>query len=139
MEQMCLPAWARYTIAAVGAAAGYVFGGLDVLLKALIALAIIDYITGVAAAFLNKNLSSRVGIEGILRKTAMFAIVAASNIADNITGAGGAVRNAVCAFYCANEGISILENSEKLGVPLPRQIYSVLQNLKEKKTDEPKD
>ena len=136
MEQMFLPAWARYFIATVGAAAGYVFGGLDVLLKALIALAIIDYITGVSAAFFGKKLSSRVGLEGILRKTAMFAILAAANITDNITGAGGAVRNAVCTFYCANEGISILENCEKLGVPLPEKIYLILQKLKEEKTDE---
>lgn len=51
---------------AVGGWLGYFLGGCDGLLYALIAFVVIDYITGVMCAIINKQLSSEVGFKGNL-------------------------------------------------------------------------
>lgn len=48
---------------------------------------------------------------------------------------GGAVRTAVIFFYLSNEGLSILENSALLGLPVPEKLKAVFMELKEEKKD----
>jgi toxin secretion/phage lysis holin len=42
---------------------------------------------------------------------------------------GSAIRTAVIFFYLSNEGISILENSAHLGLPIPKALKNVLETL----------
>ena len=115
---------------AVGGWLGYFLGGCDGLLYALIAFVVIDYITGVMCAIINKQLSSEVGFKGIFRKVLIFLLVGIANIIDvQVIGTGAVLRTAVIFFYISNEGVSLLENASHLGLPVPEKIKEVLEQL----------
>ena len=114
----------------IGGWLGWFLGGCDGLLYALIAFAVIDYITGVMCAITDHNLSSSVGFKGICRKILIFLLVGIANILDvNIIGSGSVLRTAAIFFYLSNEGVSLLENTSHLGLPVPNAIKEVLQQL----------
>lgn len=97
---------------AVGGWLGYFLGGCDGLLYALIAFVVIDYITGVMCAIIDRKLSSAVGFKGIFRKVLIFLLVGIANIIDvQVIGTGAVLRTAVIFFYISNEGVSLLENA----------------------------
>ena len=115
---------------AVGGWLGYFLGGCDGLLYALIAFVVIDYITGVMCAVIDKKLSSAVGFKGIFRKVLIFLLVGIANIIDvQVIGTGAVLRTAVIFFYISNEGVSLLENAGHLGLPIPEKIKTVLEQL----------
>lgn len=105
-------------------------GGWDVQLYVLIAFVITDYLTGLAVAiFINKNVSSEVGFKGICKKILIFALVGLCFMLDKAINQD-ILRNLAIFFYIANEGISLLENTTKLGVPYPDKLKEVLEQLK---------
>ena len=109
---------------------GYYLGGCDGLLYALIAFVTVDYLTGVMCAIADKKLSSNVGFKGICRKVLIFLLVGIANIIDvQVIGQVGILRTAVIFFYLSNEGVSLLENAGHLGLPIPDQLKSVLEQL----------
>ena len=115
---------------AVGGFLGWFLGGLDGFLYALIVFTVIDYITGVMCAVADKNLSSAVGFKGICRKVLSFTLVGIGNIIDvYVLGEAGVLRTAVIFFYLSNEGVSLLENSAHLGLPIPEKLKDVLEQL----------
>ena len=115
---------------AVGGWLGYFLGGCDGLLYALIAFVVIDYITGVMCAIIDRKLSSAVGFKGIFRKVLIFLLVGIANIIDvQVIGTGAVLRTAVIFFYISNEGVSLLENTGHLGLPIPEKIKTVLEQL----------
>ena len=115
---------------AVGGWLGYFLGGCDGLLYALIAFVVIDYITGVMCAIINRELSSAVGFKGIFLKVLIFLLVGIANIIDvQVIGTGAVLRTAVIFFYISNEGVSLLENAGHLGLPIPEKIKTVLEQL----------
>lgn len=127
--------WSGIQIAftAFGGFLGWFLGGVDGFLYALIAFTVIDYITGVMCAITDKNLSSAVGFKGICRKVLIFTLVGIGNIVDvYVLGQGGVLRTAVIFFYLSNEGVSILENSAHLGLPIPTKLKEVLEQLHER-------
>ena len=120
----------QLAFAAVGGWLGYFLGGCDGLLYALLAFVVIDYITGVMCAIINKQLSSEVGFKGIFRKVLIFLLVGIANIIDvQVIGTGAVLRTAVIFFYISNEGVSLLENAGHLGLPIPEKIKTVLEQL----------
>jgi toxin secretion/phage lysis holin len=122
--------WIQVVFATVGGWLGYVLGGLDGFLYALLAFVVIDYITGLMCAVLDKKLSSEVGFRGIFKKVLIFALVAVGHIIDqNVIGDGSVIRTAVIFFYLSNEGISILENTVHIGLPVPQKLKDVLEQL----------
>ena len=127
--------WSGIQIAftAFGGFLGWFLGGVDGFLYALIAFTVIDYITGVMCAITDKNLSSAVGFKGICRKVLIFTLVGIGNIVDvYVLGQGGVLRTAVIFFYLSNEGVSIMENSAHLGLPIPEKLKEVLEQLHER-------
>ena len=109
---------------------GYYLGGCDGLLYALIAFVIVDYLTGVMCAIADKKLSSNVGFKGICRKVLIFLLVGIANIIDvQVIGQVGILRTAVIFFYLSNEVVSLLENAGHLGLPIPEQLKTVLEQL----------
>ena len=127
--------WSGIQIAftAFGGFLGWFLGGVDGFLYALIAFTVIDYITGVMCAITDKKLSSAVGFKGICRKVLIFILVGIGNIVDvYVLGQGGVLRTAVIFFYLSNEGVSILENSAHLGLPIPAKLKEVLEQLHER-------
>ncbi len=131
--------WSGIQIAftAFGGFLGWFLGGVDGFLYALIAFTVIDYITGVMCAITDKNLSSSIGFKGICRKVLIFTLVGIGNIVDvYVLGQGGVLRTAVIFFYLSNEGVSILENSAHLGLPIPEKLKEVLEQLHERGGDD---
>ena len=120
----------QFVFSALGGWLGYFLGGCDGLLYALIAFVVIDYLTGVMCAIINKQLSSEVGFKGIFRKVLIFLLVGIANIIDvQVIGTGAVLRTAVIFFYISNEGVSLLENAGHLGLPIPEKIKTVLEQL----------
>ena len=131
--------WSGIQIAftAFGGFLGWFLGGVDGFLYALIAFTVIDYITGVMCAVTDKNLSSSVGFKGICRKVLIFTLVGIGNIVDvYVLGQVGVLRTAVIFFYLSNEGVSILENSAHLGLPIPEKLKEVLEQLHDRGGDD---
>lgn len=115
---------------AIGGWLGWFLGGCDGLMYALIAFVVVDYITGIMCAIVDKKLSSAVGFKGICKKVLIFLLVGVANILDvNIIGSGSVLRTAAIFFYLSNEGVSLLENAAHLGLPVPNAIKEVLQQL----------
>ena len=128
--------WLRGAFAAIGAGLGYFLGGCDGFLYALIAFVAIDYVTGVMCAIVDKKLSSSVGFKGIFRKVLIFVMVGIGHTLDaQILGGGDTLRTAVIFFYCANEGLSLIENAGHLGLPIPAKLKSVLAQLHNRSED----
>lgn len=120
----------QLVFSALGGWIGYFLGGCDGLLYALISFVVIDYITGVMCAIINKQLSSEVGFKGIFRKVLIFLLVGIANIIDvQVIGTGAVLRTAVIFFYISNGGVSLLENAGHLGLPIPEKIKTVLEQL----------
>lgn len=115
---------------AIGGSIGWFLGGFDGLLYALLAFVIIDYITGIMVAVLEKKVSSSIGFKGIFKKVLIFTFVGIGHIVDiYILQNGSAVRTAVIFFYLSNEGLSIVENAAKIGLPVPEKLKKVFTEL----------
>ena len=123
-------------ITALGAFLGWFLGGLDGFLYALVAFVVIDYVTGVMCAIIDKTLSSNIGAKGIFKKVLIFVLVGVGHIIDTqALGGAGTVRTAVIFFYLSNEGVSILENTAHLGLPIPGKLKGILEQLNDKDED----
>lgn len=127
----------QYVFAGIGGFMGWFLGGLDGFLYALIVFVVVDYITGLMAAFIQKKLSSDTGFKGICKKVAVFCLVGVGHILDaQVIGTGSVLRTAVIFFYLSNEGISIIENVAIIGLPVPQKLIDVLEQLREEKENE---
>lgn len=123
----------RIAAAGIGGIVTYIWGPWDALIIALVAMVVIDYITGVIKAAVQGKLSSLVGFKGLLKKVAIFLLVAVGVMVDRVIPATNeAVRSAVIFFYIANEGLSILENAGELGLPLPAALKKSLEKMQDK-------
>ena len=115
-------------IAAIGGWLGWMLGGLDGLLYALITFVVVDYVLGVFCAIIERKLSSAVGAQGIFKKVVIFTLVGVAHVVDSkLIGDGSAIRTAVIS----NEGISIIENATRLGLPVPTKLVNILEQLKD--------
>jgi toxin secretion/phage lysis holin len=127
----------QMAFAAIGGWLGWFLGGFDGFLYALVTFVVIDYVTGLMCAILEKKLSSVIGARGIFKKVVIFTLVGVAHIIDSrIIGDGSAIRTAVIFFYLSNEGISIIENASKIGLPIPQKLKDILAQLNSKKEDD---
>ena len=104
-------------------------GGWDGLLAALITLVVLDYITGLAKAVCQKELSSKIGFQGIVKKIVLFILVAAANVLQLLLSGSLPLREIVLVFFIANEGLSLLENAAVF-VPIPGALKKALLQLR---------
>ncbi|MEA5013431.1 MAG: phage holin family protein [Candidatus Limiplasma sp.] len=127
--------WAKVQMAftAIGGWLGYFLGGVDGLLITLVVFMALDYITGVMCGIVDKKLSSAVGFKGLFRKMLIIALVGVGHVVDiSVVGTGGALRSAVICFYLSNEGLSMIENATRLGLPVPDKLKEILAQLHNK-------
>ncbi|QKS59984.1 phage holin family protein [Paenibacillus barcinonensis] len=109
----------------------YLVGGINHLLIAVTIFVGLDYFTGVLAAWYKKELSSRVGWWGLARKSLTFVFVIIAHQLDIVAGnSNDFMRDAMLMFIIGTEGISILENMGKMGLPVPKFIASALFKLR---------
>ena len=117
--------------------AGFIWGDFNGLFYALLTFMVFDYLSGVIVAIHRKKLSSAVGFKGIAKKVFILMFVAIGHIIGvYVFGSGEVCRDMVIGFYIANEGISILENGAKLGLPLPKKLKAILEQLRSKNDDD---
>jgi toxin secretion/phage lysis holin len=97
----------------------------------------VDFILGILVGALGRSpntegggISSQAATMGISRKIFVFGLVAVGSGLDRLTGANDVVRTAVCWFYIASEGLSILENGALLGHNPPALLVTALEALK---------
>ncbi len=121
--------WTKYSIALVGGFLTSLLGSWDMALQVLVLFVVLDYITGLVAAYEEQNLNSRVGFKGIAKKILLFVPVAVAYWLDMLLGQE-ILRNLAIFFYIANEGLSMMENLARAGVPFPEQIQTALEQLK---------
>ncbi|EJT6481053.1 phage holin family protein [Clostridium perfringens] len=122
----------RILVVAIGTGFTWLFGAWDTPLVVLIVFMTLDYVTGFTRGYINKELSSDVGLKGIARKCVIFVVLIVAVMLDRLMNTGNWLfRSLVCYFYIANEGLSLLENSAALGVPIPTKLKDALAQLKE--------
>ena len=124
--------YSKGVVAIVGTALTWLFGAWDTALMVLVCFMVLDYCTGVIRAFINKEVSSDIGLKGIARKAVILIVLIVAVLLDRLLNTGTWVfRTIVCYFYIANEGISLLENCAGLGLPVPESIQNALVQLKD--------
>lgn len=117
----------------IGGLIGSLFGELDGILYALLVFIIIDYLTGIFAAVVEKQMSSSIGFRGIFKKIAILFLVSLGHLIDTaIIKQGGTIRTMVIFFYLSNEGLSILENTVRIGLPIPEKLQAILKQINER-------
>jgi len=126
----------RGIAAAAISLATYLFGGMDALLAALIAMVCIDFVTGIIKATMFRDISSEKMFAGGAKKIGIMLIVATANLIDSVLELGGVMRSVTISYFIANEGISMLENWSLMGLPVPRKLSNVLRVIKGKANDE---
>ena len=109
----------------------FLVGEIDVALICLIIAIVLDYISGIIKAFNTKQLSSKIGFKGILKKIGILVLVMLAVLIDRVGGNTGAIRTLVIYYFVANEGLSILENLGEAGIPIPNAIKKALKVLKD--------
>ena len=111
------------------------FGGRDGFLMVLLTFMVIDQFSGLAAGWAEHKISSETGFKGILKKCLILAFVGMAHLMDKylfahtVFGEAETSRNIIATFYIANEGISIIENADRLGIPIPDFIRDRFLNL----------
>lgn len=110
----------------------YLIGGFDIAIQSLLIVMVVDYLTGIASAIYNKELSSKLGFKGIIKKFSYLCVVALSVVIDNLTGQSGLIRTLVIYFFVANDGLSIIENMAEMGVKLPQKLIDSLEQIRKK-------
>ena len=129
------------TVGAIGSAIAYLLGGWETAIQTLVVFMLIDYVTGIMLAILNKSkktvgggLSSEVGLKGIFKKFGMLIVVIIANRLDVLAGTD-VIRNGCIIILVANEGLSIVENLGTMGVPVPKMLIRFIEALKQKDND----
>ena len=126
--------WISVAGGVIGGFLAYWLGGWDVLLKTIVFLAVLDYITGCIKAIYNKQLSSEIGFKGLLKKIVMFIVIAVSYAIQGLMGGKVPLREVVIMFYIANEALSLLENAAEF-IPIPDKLKEVLLQLRDKDSE----
>ncbi len=124
--------WFHYIIGLLGGAICYALGGYDGVLKILLWMVVIDYVTGLLSAFVLKELDSDIGRKGIARKVGLFFTIAIAHLVDQVLASGGMIRQMAIWFYISKEGISALENLGEAGVPIPDFLRNALKQIRDK-------
>jgi toxin secretion/phage lysis holin len=123
--------WLKAAFALIGGWVTAALGGWDTALQVLVLFVVLDYITGLIAAWYEKRLNSRIGFRGIAKKILLFVPVAVGYWLDVLLGQE-ILRSLAIWFYLANEGLSMLENLGRCGVPILAPLKDALEQLKKK-------
>ena len=96
-------------------------GGIDKFLSALIVFIVINYIVELILVIVEG--------ENVFKKAAIFILIIISNVAGTIIESNSAIRTTVILFYISNEGLAVLKNIKRLGVPLPQILVDMLNRI----------
>lgn len=122
-------------LAVAGGIIASLLGGWDRAITVLSILMVVDYLTGCAAAFKAKTISSSIGFMGLTKKATIFLVIIVATQLDAIMNDSGFARTSTIIFFASNEGISILENVNGVGVRLPKFLKDTLIKLRDDHED----
>nr|DAF09947.1 MAG TPA: holin [Caudoviricetes sp.] len=118
-------------VGVVGGIATYLLGGWDIAMITLATFMILDYITGMGASFITKKWNSETGAIGLVKKGTIILLVILGVFLDRLTTGGTWLfRNVIVMFYIANEGLSVIENCGRIGLPIPKRLLDALEQLR---------
>ena len=126
-------------LSVVGSVIANWLGGWDAALAVLISMMVIDFLTGLAVAFVFKKspksncggVSSAASFKGLTKKVVILILIGMAAMLDTVLGVVF-MRTTAILFYIGSEGLSILENTALMGVPYPSFIKKALDTMKEK-------
>ena len=113
-----------------------IFGGWTAAMTTLVILIGLDIASGFTRGYVQRVLSSKESYRGIGKKLLILIAVALAAQLDNLVGDANLLRDAVVVFYCASEGLSIVENLVAAGLPVPEQLKAALVQLNGKKFED---
>lgn len=111
----------------------FLLGDFDFLLKSILILMLLDYITGICKAFIKNKMNSSIGAKGIIKKVGYLCIITISVVLDQILGTNGSLRTLIITSFIFNEMISIIENSSEMGIKIPDTLKNALEKLNKEK------
>lgn len=111
----------------------FLLGDFDFLLKSILILMLLDYITGICKAFIKNKMNSSIGAKGIIKKVGYLCIITISVVLDQILGTNGSLRTLIITSFIFNEMISIIENSSEMGIKIPDTLKNALEKLNQEK------
>lgn len=119
----------------IGAAFSFLVGGVNGIVTALLVFIAVDYVTGMAAAWMKNQLSSARGFDGILRKLTILIVVVIAHQLDAALSMPDTFRSMAVFAYLGNEGISICENIDRIGCGkyIPEFLRAKLIQLRDEK------
>lgn len=118
-------------ISIFGGISAFLFGGFDTLFIILTSLVILDFLSGILSAIVQKKLSSNLCFKGITKKIFIFILLSSCFLIQKLSGDILPLREIIITFFAINEALSILENSAMLGIPFPSKIKEILLQIKE--------
>ncbi|MBK3495331.1 phage holin family protein [Viridibacillus sp. YIM B01967] len=124
--------WIAGITGTVGFLVSYLVDGVGMAVSILLAVMALDYATGLIAAFVNKQLNSRIGTTGFARKLYILLLIAAVYLVESILFGSEHVGDGIAIAYIAIEFISITENGVKMGAPMPPFVSDLLSMVKSK-------
>lgn len=113
----------------------FLFGDFDLLLKTILALMFLDYVTGICKSFIKHKINSSIGAEGIIKKVTYLCCIAVSVMLDQMLNVDGGLRTLIITTFIFNEILSILENSGEIGIKIPNVLYRALEKINIKEED----
>lgn len=113
-------------------------GGTDNMIYALAVFIVMNYITAILVAIVEKKwIKRKLGLKVLFGKIGIIILICIANIIDTmIIGHDSATRTTVISFYLSKEGFAILDNLEHLGVPLPPIIVKIIKQLNSEENNE---
>ncbi|EOS43650.1 toxin secretion/phage lysis holin [Lachnospiraceae bacterium MD335] len=113
-------------------------GGTDNMIYALTMFVVMNYITAILVAIVEKKwIKRKLGLKAIFGKIGIIVLICIANIIDTmIIGNDSTIRTTVISFYLSKEGFAILDNLEHLGVPLPPIIVKIIKQLNSEENNE---
>ena len=104
---------------------------VDGVFYALVACVVVDYITGVITAIANKKWDKDIGLRGIAKKLLIFIIVCLGIILDTkVLQSGSILQTSFSMFYISTELISIIENYDRMGLPIPKKLKEFIDEIR---------
>lgn len=110
----------RLIVMWAGTTINVLFGSADGMFLTLIAVMVLDSITGVFCAVIRKKRSGRMGMRAFAKKMGILCIVSLATLIEQNILETTAIRSAVILYYISSEGLSISKTSPKSVSQFPK-------------------
>lgn len=106
------------------------WANIPVAVQMLVYFIVLDFATGLARAYVRKNVSSEASLRGLVKKGLILAMVALAHLMERSLNIELGLEKVIAIAYTVNEAISIVENCHGAGVPVPGPLVAALAKVK---------